>query len=337
MADAQPLPPFLWLTEKDVTSLINLSGVVAALEKALLLEAEGKAVNMYKAQTVWNAGSVNVTGAQFVSEGFAGGKMWCNVGGSSEPLTILHDAANGKVKAIFESIALGQMRTAALASVATKYLAPEGADDLAIVGTGKQSITQVAAVHVARPLKRLRVFSPTPANRASFVELVKQQFPFEVVNAGSLEDCVKDAPMVATFTRAREPFLHAAMIAKGAHVTAGGAIIPAYAEIFPDVVARASMIVVDNIEQCQENARELNDAFAAGQGPGWGAVKQLSAIVKAANGKVARPAGSDMTLYKFMGLGLGDIAAAMEIYKRAVAKGMGTKREHAVRFPPDLS
>ena len=44
MADAQPLPPFLWLTEKDVTSLINLSGVVAALERALLLEAEGKAV-----------------------------------------------------------------------------------------------------------------------------------------------------------------------------------------------------------------------------------------------------------------------------------------------------
>jgi alanine dehydrogenase len=337
MADAQPLPPFLWLTEKDVTSLINLSGVVAALERALLLEAEGKAVNMYKAQTVWDAGSVNVTGAQFVSEGFAGGKMWCNVGGSSEPLTILHDAANGKVNAIFESIALGQMRTAALASVATKYLAPEGADDLAIVGTGKQSITQVAAVHVARPLKRLRVFSPTPANRAAFVDLVKKQFSFEVVNAGSLEDCVKDAPMVATFTRAREPFLKAAMIAKGAHVTAGGAIIPAYAEIFPDVVARASMIVVDNIEQCQENARELNDAFAAGIGAGWGAVQQLSAIVKAASGKVARPAGTDLTLYKFMGLGLGDIAAAMEIYKRAVAKGVGSKREHAVRCPPDLS
>jgi ornithine cyclodeaminase len=127
------------------------------------------------------------------------------------------------------------------------------------------------------------------------------------------------------------------MLAKGVHVTAGGAIIPAFAEIAPDVVGRASMIVVDNIEQCKENARELNDAFAAGVGSGWGAVKQLSEIVKAANGKVARPAGTDMTLYKFMGLGLGDIAAAMEIYKRAVAKGAGTKREHAVRFPPDLS
>ena len=42
MADAQALPPFLWFTEKDVTSLINLSGVVAALERALLLEADGR-------------------------------------------------------------------------------------------------------------------------------------------------------------------------------------------------------------------------------------------------------------------------------------------------------
>lgn len=334
MAESAPLPPFLWLTEKDVTSLVNLSGVIAALERALLLEAEGKARNMYKAQTVWPGGSVNVTGAQFVSEGFVGGKLWSNVGGSSEPLTILLDATNGKVKAILESIALGQMRTAALASVATKWLADETADELAIVGTGKQSITQVAAVHVVRPLKRLRVYSPTPANRAAFVELVKSRFPFEAVNAPSLEAAVKDAPIVSTFTRAKEPFLHAAMLAPGAHVNAGGAIIPAFAEIAPDVVGRASVIVVDNLEQCRDNARELNDAFAQGQGKGWGSVVQLSQVVKEGR---RRPAGTDLTLYKFMGVGLADLAAAMEIYKRAVARGAGTKREHAVRYPADLS
>ena len=115
---------------------------------------------------------------------------------------------------------------------------------------------------------------------------------------------------------------------------AGGAIIPAYAEITPDVVGRASLIVVDNIEQCRENARELNDAFAAGIGGGWESVRQLSAVVKA--GK-PRPAGTDLTLYKFMGVGLADLAAGIEIYRRALAQGKGTKRDHAVRFPVDLS
>jgi len=334
MAETDTLPSFLWLTERDVTSLINLSGVIAALERALVLEAEGKARNMYKAQTVWDKGSTNVTGAQFVSEGFSGGKIWTNVGGSSEPLTVLHGAADGKLRAIIESIALGTMRTAALASVATKFLAAEGADDLAIIGSGKQSLTQVAAVHAVRPLKRLRVFSPTPANRAAFVDLVKSKYTFEVVNAPSIEAAVKDAPIISTFTRARVPFLSADMIAKGAHLNAGGAIIPAYAEITPDVVGRASLIVVDNIEQCRENARELNDAFAAGIGGGWESVRQLSAVVKA--GK-PRPAGTDLTLYKFMGVGLADLAAGIEIYRRAQAQGKGTKREHAVRFPVDLS
>jgi ornithine cyclodeaminase len=334
MADTANLPPFLWLTEQDVTSLINLSGVIAALERALVLEADGKAKNMYKAQTVWDRGSTNVTGAQFVSEGFSGGKIWTNVGGSSEPLTVLHGAEDGKVRAIIESIALGTMRTAALASVATKWLAAEGADDLAIIGTGKQSLTQVAAVHAVRPLKRLRVFSPTPENRAKFVELVKSKYKFEVVNAPSIEAAVRDAPIISTFTRARQPFLSADMIAKGAHVNAGGAIIPAYAEIMPDVVGRASAIVVDNLEQCKENARELNDAFAQGIGGGWDRVQQLSAVVKAGKG---RPANADLTLYKFMGLGLADLAAGIEIYRRAQKQGKGTPREHAVRFPVDLS
>src|SRR3546814_4524546 len=140
------------------------------------------------------------------------------------------------------------MRTAALASVATKWLAPEGADELAIIGTGKQSLTQVAAVHAVRPIKTLRVFSPNPDNRAKFVEVAKAKFGFHVVNAPSVAEAVKDAPIVSTFTRARQPFLSADMLAKGAHVNAGGAIIPAYAEIMPDVVGRASLILVRSDE-----------------------------------------------------------------------------------------
>ena len=157
---------FLWLTEADVVSLINLSGVIEALERALVLEHEGKAKNMYKAQTVWKTGSTNVTGAQFLGDGFSGAKVWTNVGGSSEPLTVLHGADDGHVRAIIESIALGTMRTAALAGVATKWLAVPGADEMALVGSGKQSITQVAAVHAVRPLKRLRVWSPRAESRA---------------------------------------------------------------------------------------------------------------------------------------------------------------------------
>lgn len=324
---------FLWLTEADVVSLINLSGVIEALERALRLEHEGKAKNMYKAQTVWKTGSTNVTGAQFLGDGFSGAKVWTNVGGSSEPLTILHGADDGHVRAIIESIALGTMRTAALAGVATKWLAALGADDMALVGSGKQSITQVAAVHAVRPLKRLRVWSPRAESRAQFVALARTKFKFEIVDAPTLEDCVKDAPIVSTVTRAKEPFLFLRHLAPGAHLNAVGAIIPEFAEIAPEVVAAADRIVVDNLEQVRENSRELQSHLGADP-KRWQNVLPLAAVV--AEGK-GRPAGAKLTLFKFMGVGLGDVAAGVEIYRRALAQGKGRKMPHATRAQVDLS
>lgn len=332
MADEAP-KTFTWISEAEVVSLINLSGVIGALEDALRLEYEGKAKSLRKGQTAWEGGSLNITGAQFTGTGFSGAKVWTNVGGKSAPLLLVHGSDDGQLKAVIEAVALGQMRTAALASVATKYLAAEGADDMAIVGTGKQSITQMAAVNAVRPLKRLRVFSPTPENRARFAAGVREKYPFEVVEAASVEDCVKDAPIITTVTRAKDPFLTADMISDGAHLNAAGAIIPAFAEITPDVVARADMVVVDNLEGCRADSRELR-SFYDDEGGDWNDIIELKDIV-GQNRK--RPADVDFTLFKWMGVGLADLAAGIEILKRAKDKGAGRELPHPGRAPVDLS
>ncbi|MGE0651406.1 MAG: hypothetical protein AB7P12_06625 [Alphaproteobacteria bacterium] len=53
MAEIKVPDTFLWINEADVCKLIDLSGTVDALEKGLKMEADGKAVNMTKTQTVW--------------------------------------------------------------------------------------------------------------------------------------------------------------------------------------------------------------------------------------------------------------------------------------------
>lgn len=323
---------FTWITEAEVVSLINLSGVIGALEEALRLEYQGKARNLRKGQTAWPGGSLNITGAQFTGIGFSGAKVWTNVGGKSAPLVLLHGSDDGQLKAIIEAVALGQMRTAALAAVATKYLAAEGADDMAVVGSGKQSMTQVAAVNAVRPLKRLRVYSPTPENRAHFAAELRAKYKFEVVERDSVASCVKDAPIVTTVTRAKEPFLTADMLAHGAHLNAAGAIIAGFAEITPDVVARADRVVVDNLEGCREDSRELQ-SFYEGQGGDWNDVIELKTIVGKGE---KRPAGADLTLFKWMGVGLADLAAGIEIFKRAKARGAGRDLPHPGRAPVDL-
>jgi ornithine cyclodeaminase len=332
MADDAP-KTFLWLTEADVVSLINLSGVIEALEAGLRMEAEGKARNLHKGQSVWEGGSLNITGAQFTGAGFAGAKVWSNVGGKSAPLVLLHGSDDGQLKAIIEAVALGQMRTAALAAVATRYLAAVGADDMAIVGTGKQAITQVAAVHAVKPLKRLRVFSPTAANRKRFAETARDTYGFEVVEGESVEDTVRDAPIITTVTRAKEPFLFSDMVAPGSHINAAGAIIPAFAEIGEDILPRCDRVVVDNLEQCREMSRELQAFYDGGPGD-WADVRELCKLVTAGE---TRPAGLDLTLFKWMGVGLADLATGIEIFARAQKQGVGKAYPHPGRTAPDLS
>ena len=70
---------------------------------------------------------------------------------------------------MIEAGLLGSLRTSGIAGLATRWMARPDADEMALIGTGHQSLMQVVAVAAVRPLKRLRVFSPTEANRKAFV------------------------------------------------------------------------------------------------------------------------------------------------------------------------
>ncbi len=332
MADIKVPDTFLWITEADVCRLIDLSGSVEALEKGLKLEAEGKAVNMTKTQTVWDVGSLNVTGAQFTGDGLVGAKVWSNANLGAAPIIVMHNANDGQIVAIVEAFALGQMRTASLSSVATKWCSVEDADEMAIMGSGHQALPQVSAIASVRDLKRVRVWSRTSANRDSFVDELRDAFDFEILACDSVADAAKDCPIITTFTRAAEPFLFADMVAPGTHINAGGAIIPTKAEIDQSVFDRCDKIICDNLAQVQKGSRELME-YAARAG-NWDAVTPICNLVR---DQQPRSAGTDISIYKFMGMGLADMASAVEILKRARAEGVGTEYPHPHRSKPRLS
>ena len=332
MADIKVPNTFLWITEADVCNLIDLSGSAEALEEGLKLEAEGKAVNMTKTQTVWDVGSLNVTGAQFAGDGLVGAKVWSNANLGAAPLIVMHNSNDGQIAAIVEAFALGQMRTASLSSVATKWCSVDDADEMAIMGSGHQALPQVSAIAAVRDLKRVRVWSRTPANRDTFVDELRDAFDFEIVSCDSVEDAAKNCPIITTFTRSKEPFLFADMVTPGTHINAGGAIIPTNAEIDQSVFGRCDKIVCDNLAQVQKGSRELME-YAARAG-NWDEVMPICDLVR---DQKPRPAGADISIYKFMGMGLADMASAVEILKRARDQGVGTKVPHPHRSKPRLT
>ncbi|MDA4835808.1 hypothetical protein NY536_30750, partial [Enterobacter hormaechei] len=74
---------------------------------------------------------------------------------------MLFDAVEGRLLAMMEANSLGQLRTSAMTGLGTKWVAREGANDMAIIGSGRQAMAQVAAVNAVRKLARIRVWSPT--------------------------------------------------------------------------------------------------------------------------------------------------------------------------------
>jgi ornithine cyclodeaminase len=130
-------------------------------------------------------------------------------------------------------------------------------------------------------------------------------------------------------TRAKDPFLHASHLARGAHLNAVGAILPANAEFHQDVFDRVSMIGVDDVPSVQRASKEFIERYGAGGD--WSAVRPIGAII--AEGK-ARPAGADVTLFKSMGMGVSDLSVALMVIERARARGIGQPIPHPVRAIP---
>src|SRR5439155_5673554 len=87
---------------------------------------------------------------------------------SHQGAVMLFDVGNGSTLAVIDASEVTAIRTAAVSGVATRLLAREDAGDLAILGSGVQARTHLEAMRCARPLRRVRVWSPTVAHREAF-------------------------------------------------------------------------------------------------------------------------------------------------------------------------
>jgi ornithine cyclodeaminase len=322
----------LWICEEEVVDALGLPEAITALQSCLAMEAAGTARNMPKTHQIWGGHhTLHAIGAVVEGATTVGTKSWAHTAGGATPLVTLWSSETGRLEAVIEAFALGQMRTGGISGVATNRMAREDADELAIIGTGKQAITQVAAVAAVRKLKVIRVFSPTPENRNRFIARLERLFPaIRLVEAMSVAGAAKDAPIVTLVTRARTPILSAAMLARGAHLNAVGAITPEREEFAQDIFDRASAIAVDMIESVKSLSAEFHKRFGAGD---WSKVGLLSGIVA---DNYRRTKDADVTLFKAMGMGLSDLALGMEVLKRVRAKGGGRAIPHPKPAQPRL-
>ncbi|OZI77675.1 ornithine cyclodeaminase family protein [Bordetella genomosp. 12] len=312
-----------YLSEADVVGALDMPAAIEALAATLSLQGQGQARNVPKALATWGEGSsMHALGSVITGEdGVCGFKTWVHTRQGGGSIFTLFDAARGTLLAVIEARALGMLRTAAITGLATRTLAPEAPQCAALIGTGPQAVTQLAALAAVRTPQSLRVYSPTAEKRETFVRQARERYDFAIEAVGSLEQALDGAQIVTLITRAEEPFVDAVSLRDCQHLNAIGAILPARAEFAQDVFDSADLVVVDDIENARRGSRELRERYGSGAAP-WEGVEVLSDLLAR---KYQRPPEAQLTVFKAMGMGLSDLALARVVYQMACERNLGQR------------
>jgi ornithine cyclodeaminase len=259
-----------------------------------------------------------------------GTKSWAHTEGGTCPLLLLWDAADGSLVAVIEAFALGNMRTGGISGLATDWMAAPDARSLALVGTGKQALSQLAAVLAVRRIEEVRVFSPRAESRAAFIAKAREELGIEALNSTSVEAACDGASIVTLVTRATAPFLSASRLVRGSHLNAVGAIASDREEFAQDLFGRATLVAVDDVPGVQKLSREFITRYGSGD---WSQVKPLSQLIGSGR---KRASDDDVSLFKAMGMGISDLALGTELVRRAKERGVGRALPQPKKAKPRL-
>jgi ornithine cyclodeaminase len=197
------------------------------------------------------------------------------------------------------------IRTGAGSGLATRLLARDSAHTLAMLGSGAMAFDQIEAVKTVREITEVLVWSRNPEHARTLAERVGGE---AVADA---DEAVRRADIVSCATPAAVPLFSERSVRPGTHVNAVGAFTPEMAELAPDLLERA-YVVVDDIEAA---ASEAGDLIQAGRQPNT----TLRDLLAGTHPQI----GEDVTVFKSVGVAAQDVAAAARALANAERDGIG--------------
>ena len=157
---------------------------------------------------------------------------------------LLADVGTGYPLLLSEMTILTALRTAATSAMAAKWLAPKGADCMALIGNGAQAEFQALAFKAVCGLKEVRLYDIDPAATAKCARNLAGR-GLRVVSCASAEDAILGAQIVTTVTADKQyaTILTDNMLGAGVHLNAVGGDCPGKTELHRDILLRSSIFV----------------------------------------------------------------------------------------------
>ncbi len=258
-------------------------------------------------------------------------------GGKWVGLILLFSTRTGEPLAIMPDGVIQQLRVGATNGVAAKLMAPPDAAVYALLGAGEQAATQAAAMVAVRPLREIRVYSPTRERRERFAAAMSERLGLPVRAVASAEEAVRGADIVGAATNSIRPVLEAEWVAPHAHVSTIRT-----PEAPPPLLERCRLIVVHTRTWAPANyivgrgeepvyAHDPREALGDEHGTTADALESQSRFLsrqpdlgELAAGEVALPPPGSLTCFvNTMGLGVQFAALGALAHERALEQGIG--------------
>jgi alanine dehydrogenase len=316
----------LYFTERDVQELLPMSEAIRLMRLAFERLETGEALNQPRRRLILPTRSTLHYMA--ASDGkYFGAKIYATNPAHGAHFTfLLYAAEDARPLAHFEANYLGQIRTGAISGLATELMARPDAATLAIIGSGFQARSQLAAMAAVRPIREASVWSRDAEKRERFAAECSAAFQFPVAAAATAEQAVTGKDIVVTATNARDPVIASEWIAPGTHINAMGSNQAARREIPTELVRGAGRIAVDSLEQAKMESGDLLLALPPAE---WDQLNIVEVKDLVAGKIPGRANPEEITIFKSNGLAVEDVICAGYVYEKGLELGRGAKSPYS--------
>jgi ornithine cyclodeaminase/alanine dehydrogenase-like protein (mu-crystallin family) len=257
----------------------------------------------------------------------AGGGTRQIIPGDFSGFVLVWDIATRELLGIVHDHAVSPLRVGATTGVAAEYLARGDSETLGIVGSGKQAAAQIEAILAVRPgLKRVKVYSPTKANREKFADNLATAFDIETTAVETAEACVTNSDIVIAATNSADPVIFGRWLAEGTHVVSmvGASKFDGRREI-DDIVSQRSELVLVNLREQIELDQQADILSPLRKGYiSWDNIYDLGELCIGAHR--GRTSSSQITLHSNnVGMGIQFASVCKRVLEIARERGIGTE------------